>query len=132
MPPSSDALLTSTSRPPSCRAASIRLARTDASVMSPATGTTAGAMPRQFVVPRQRGRRDRGRRSRGCIHASPARGQSPAPSPRLAPVTIATRVDSVICVTSQCSDEHDSSVELQVHLKSSGNMAQTERPWVTC
>ena len=41
--PSADALLTSTFRPPSCRAASIMLARTCASVMSPAIGRTTRA-----------------------------------------------------------------------------------------
>src|SRR5439155_21494763 len=81
--------------PPRSRAACTSRARTDASVTSPLTGTTVA--PREdsdsATRPREPASRARITRSYGRAASTPA---MTAPSPRLAPVTSATRCASPI------------------------------------
>ena len=131
MPPSSDALLTSTSRPPSSRAASTSRRRTAASVTSPAIATTRA--PLLDSLPRAAAERlgVPSADDEVVARCPPARGRSPAPSPRLAPVTIATGLSQSLHSSPPRSPynslELPYSIELQVHLKSSGNCAHWDR-----
>ena len=116
MAPSSDALLTRTSSPPSARAAPTSRARTAASVMSPATATTGE--PSLAIEPRHCLQGVRSPRPPTTSVAAP--GEHPGdhpPSPRLAPVTIATRFDFSHALTSPLTFQRRTSSALEVKRK---------------